>query len=346
MKFLVLSRSRAGREAPDHSHATISITDPSKPEAELLEIKHRVGVLRLSFTDMEERHAIVGGDVPFHPELAAEILRFVDTHRHDIETLVVHCEAGVSRSAGVAAALANLLGEDDARFFVEHYPNRTVRHMIFEEAWRQRWPRGERLIGDAIAPVEEVTLGESGTRVARFVTERGSFIRKAGDAELLRREAEVLSSLDGVTPLAPRFVGRDGEAFFQTELPGIPLSTAIHDAPEKIARLFGMALRDVHALFPARNGDVFSHGDWCLPNVLTDGETVTGIVDWADGGWRDPRLDLGARLWTLRYNLLTLVDSPSPEVCAAAERAFLDGYGWKGGVKPLEEFVKLYEEGK
>ena len=143
MKFLVLSRSRAGREAPDHPHATISITDPSKPEAELLKTEHRVGVLRLSFTDMAERHAIVGGDMPFRPELAAEILRFVDAHRHDIETLVVHCEAGVSRSAGVAAALAILLGEDDARFFVEHYPNRTVRHMILEEAWRQGWPKNE-----------------------------------------------------------------------------------------------------------------------------------------------------------------------------------------------------------
>ena len=213
-------------------------------------------------------------------------------------------------------------------------------------------------------PIEEVTLGESGTRVARFVTSHGTFIRKAGYSPKLASESWVLHSLVGVTPLAPRFIGRDGEAFFQTELHGIPLSTAIHDAPEKIARLFGKTLREVHALTPElapnprdewtrfqRNAgieplpDVFSHGDWCLPNVLTDGETVTGIVDWADGGWRDPRVDLGTGLWTLRYNLLTLSDSPDPEICAVAERAFLDGYGWKGGVEPLEPFVALYEDG-
>ena len=337
MKFLVLSRSRAGREAPDHPHATISLTDPSKPEAELVETESRAGILRLAFDDTGDYGQPLRGAIVFGPEHAEEILRFADAHRHDVETFVVHCEAGVSRSAGVAAALAVLLGEDDARFFVEHYPNRTVRHMILEQAWKLHWPRGEKLIGDAIAPVEEITLGESGTRVARLVTERGNFIRKAGDAELLQREAEVLASLDSVTPFAPRFVGRDGEAFFQTELSGTPLSTAIHDAPEKIARLFGLALKGVHALFPAKNGEVFSHGDWCLPNVLTDGEKITGIVDWADGGWRDPRFDLGTGLWTLRYNL----DGKN----LAAEAAFRGGYGWPDGAETLEPFVEIYESG-
>ena len=317
----------------EQSHLTPRV----QPEAELTHSENRIGALRLSFTDMEERNPIVGGDVPFRQDDAEEILRFADAYRHDVSTFVVHCEAGVSRSAAIAAALAALLGEDDARFFVEHYPNRTVRHMVLEEAWRQHWPRGEKLIGDAIAPVEEISLGESGTRVARFVTERGVFYRKAGKPELLVREAEVLKTLDGVSSLAPRFMGKDGEAFFQTELPGVPLSTAIHTAPEKFARLFGAALREVHALFPAKENEVFSHGDWCLPNVLTDGEEITGIVDWGDGGWRDPCVDLGTGLWTLRYNL----GGKQPLV----EAGFLGGYGWPDGTEPLEEFVALYENG-
>ncbi len=229
-----------------------------------------------------------------------------------------------------------------------------MQKIFLEEAQHQHWPRGAALIGETTSPVEPISLGRSGVSVARFLTGHGRFIRKSGNIELLEREARVLVALSGITTLSPEFVGRDGGAFFQTELSGIPLSDAIHTAPEKIAALFGETLKGVHALQPSLAPDprddwtrlqrnegieplpaLFSHGDWCLPNVLTDGDKITGIVDWADGGWRDPRIDLGTGIWTLRYNL----GGPSP----AVEAAFLAGYEFAGSSEELEPFVALYE---
>lgn len=75
----------------------------------------------------------------------------------------------------------------------------------------------------------------------------------------------------------------------------------------------------------------FCHGDACLPNFLTDGGTITGIVDWGDGGWADPRFDLATALWSLRRN-------GAPE----CQDDFLAGYGWMGGTESLALFEALY----
>lgn len=48
---------------------------------------------------------------------------------------------------------------------------------------------------------------------------------------------------------------------------------------------------------------VFGHGDYCLPNVLAQGEEAAGVIDWSRGGYLDRRIDLAAGAWTVRYNL-------------------------------------------
>jgi hygromycin-B 4-O-kinase len=40
------------------------------------------------------------------------------------------------------------------------------------------------------------------------------------------------------------------------------------------------------------------HGDWGSNNVLTNGETITGVLDWADFGYGDPLFDVaGCFFW-------------------------------------------------
>lgn len=75
----------------------------------------------------------------------------------------------------------------------------------------------------------------------------------------------------------------------------------------------------------------FCHGDACLPNFLTDGGTITGVVDWGDGGWADPRFDLATTLWSLRRN--------GAQDC---QEHFLQGYGWEGGAASLALFEAFY----
>lgn len=76
----------------------------------------------------------------------------------------------------------------------------------------------------------------------------------------------------------------------------------------------------------------FTHGDYCMPNVLMEGDQISGIIDWSLGGWRDRRLDLAAGAWSVRYNLK---DERYVE-------AFLRAYGYEGEISDLDCFEALW----
>ena len=54
----------------------------------------------------------------------------------EIEWIIVHCEAGVSRSAGAVAALSKLLNGDDSYFFKHFLPNTLVYKLILKEGMK------------------------------------------------------------------------------------------------------------------------------------------------------------------------------------------------------------------
>jgi aminoglycoside phosphotransferase len=67
-----------------------------------------------------------------------------------------------------------------------------------------------------------------------------------------------------------------------------------------------------------------------VPNVLVQQNTITGIIDWSNGGYKD------AGLWTLRRNAGN--DSALPRYL----EDFLSGYGFAGNVADLRFFEVLY----
>ena len=90
------------------SHIIISITSSSDDVARLRANKTCRGVLRLSFPDADvpsEQHA---EDVLFSREHAMKVWTFVQQHLPEIERIIVHCDAGVSRSPAVAAAISSI----------------------------------------------------------------------------------------------------------------------------------------------------------------------------------------------------------------------------------------------
>ena len=71
-----------------------------------------IDVLFLRFDDVEsdESNHMVKRD-------AEKIIQFVNEHIDHIDQIIVHCGAGVSRSAGVAAALMLIINGDDSPIF-------------------------------------------------------------------------------------------------------------------------------------------------------------------------------------------------------------------------------------
>jgi predicted protein tyrosine phosphatase len=111
----------------------------------------RVAVLRLAFHDFtfepEEFEGLMAEaeDYPLdEPEEwvlpsavhAQAIVGFYRSVAPKIEKLIIHCEAGVSRSAAVGAALAHCLRQADVQFYSASHPNHRVRRLVIE-AWER-----------------------------------------------------------------------------------------------------------------------------------------------------------------------------------------------------------------
>jgi predicted protein tyrosine phosphatase len=106
--------------------ALISITDHGAPPARLPPDPLRRGVLRLGFDDARpEDQPLDGWERPrlMTAADARAVWRFFLSHQHDVGTLVVHCEAGWSRSPAVAAAILHAIGEDATPLFRAYHPN-------------------------------------------------------------------------------------------------------------------------------------------------------------------------------------------------------------------------------
>ncbi|HEY1976373.1 MAG TPA: hypothetical protein VGG89_07510 [Candidatus Baltobacteraceae bacterium] len=105
----VFSTSRAYAEefSWQEPFAIISICDPDSP-APTLRSRNLVARLDLRFLDLDRDYE--DSRVVFTIEMAHETLHFVQRRCRNAKMLLVHCEAGVSRSTAIASALGAALG--------------------------------------------------------------------------------------------------------------------------------------------------------------------------------------------------------------------------------------------
>ncbi len=134
-EIMILSRPEAIYYCEgSHTRPTImiSISDPFHTYAETPFItpeNNIQAILPLAFCDAEEP----GPDVYGHMAGAEDLMQKEDAvqirdllARYPNHTIIVHCDAGMSRSAGVAAAIEAYAGGDPSRIFGSPYydPNR------------------------------------------------------------------------------------------------------------------------------------------------------------------------------------------------------------------------------
>jgi len=139
MEFIVTDRQGIEEGVVVRSaYIVISIHDSYELPAKVVRQSGLSGVLQLAFDDIEpdppDENGITGGLVLMTRQHARQIWDFVEQHRNEVDTIVVHCEAGFCRSPAVAAALCRGMGGDDARFFWEYQPNQHVYRLMMDVA--------------------------------------------------------------------------------------------------------------------------------------------------------------------------------------------------------------------
>ncbi len=141
ISLLVLDRAQIADLAPEVPYLVISVTDPDRPDASLQATSLLRAVLRLRFHDNAPTVDIPGLEgFPIGAEAEARMTRedaqatlaFVREHLDTVELIVCQCEAAVSRSAGIAAALSRILQGDDGFFFANYWPNKWVYRAILD----------------------------------------------------------------------------------------------------------------------------------------------------------------------------------------------------------------------
>ncbi len=61
-------------------------------------------------------------------------------------------------------------------------------------------------------------------------------------------------------------------------------------------------LAALNATIPPEEDLAFTHGDFCLPNIILEGDEVVGLVDWGRAGLADRYQDIALLLRSFEYN--------------------------------------------
>ena len=143
MNIKVMSRSEVKRFTHSHiglnndklkdQYFIISISDQYQNSPKFDVDPDCLGICYLHFDDVEkgEQNCITETDVYY---LELFLSRAFNKYPH-VENIIVHCGAGVSRSAGMAAALMKFYNNDDTSIFdnSKYCPNMTVYRMVLNK---------------------------------------------------------------------------------------------------------------------------------------------------------------------------------------------------------------------
>ena len=188
--------------------------------------------------------------------------------------------------------------------------------------------------------VERVPWEASGAEI--FVLRDGGevlYLKSRVSGDRLLRESRMLRWIDGRLPVPEAvFYGASGgrEFLLTTEVEGTPVYRVEGEDRQDAVVATARALRMTHSLdvegcpyaYPLqgkleeiegrlgadapevaglRDGvpvedPVFTHGDYCLPNVLVVDGGLGGIIDWDYGGLADRYVDFVLCIWSMGFN--------------------------------------------
>lgn len=132
LNITVCNRDKAEIHKFQFPHLLISISAPNdKPK--LPKNKNRIAILSLEFHDLDKSYK----DYKLFSKKDAYSIFELLKQNKSVKYIVVHCDAGISRSPGVAAALSKIFNGDDNKYFKEYLPNMLV-YKTMLDVWKQK----------------------------------------------------------------------------------------------------------------------------------------------------------------------------------------------------------------
>lgn len=127
----------ATKESDAPNTVIISITDYGDKKNKFYPTNWLKGILEIQFDDVE-----FGGENCITIQQAEEIADFVLGINSSVNRIIVHCEYGQSRSAGVATAISTYLEGHDNSIFInrKYYPNKTCYRYVLNALQRKGRP--------------------------------------------------------------------------------------------------------------------------------------------------------------------------------------------------------------
>ena len=130
MKILTFNRWTAESFTSNKPYMVISITEPGV-RANIPDSDQLMAICRVQFHDIDKN---MEGCEKITIEQAKQIAQIVKLTYEQVECIVVHCEAGVSRSAGVSMAITDWMLHNNIDVNEGEYPfaNRLVYRAVYK----------------------------------------------------------------------------------------------------------------------------------------------------------------------------------------------------------------------
>ena len=129
LNIQILNQGLIASTRPSVPYVVISISGSGMIPAKVNSNPNRYDVLHVTFDDVEEDD--ISNTIPISDFKASEIAYFVLSRYSEIDLLLINCQAGLSRSAGVGAAISKCLNDDDSAFFKHYRPNMLVYRKVY-----------------------------------------------------------------------------------------------------------------------------------------------------------------------------------------------------------------------
>jgi predicted protein tyrosine phosphatase len=134
MRIVVFNEDMIQKFTTNEKHILISVQDPNYDFVKLPKQISRLAWIGFHFYDLDKDTEVFPYSRFMFTSIQARIiLDFVALWKNKVDLICINCCAGISRSAGVAAALSKILNNDDSYYFKHYLPNMLVYRTILEE---------------------------------------------------------------------------------------------------------------------------------------------------------------------------------------------------------------------